>query len=532
MWKYCTEIPAKLPDNPHVNFFPVIMESPLQLLRELFPFGQAGAEQKSAAAVRGLLDTVTGLSPQEIIAKLAGSVLPSINGQPNLHMRFKLLEDVRLEAEGALPVLEKLIGQSVLPLPLKAATSALQADNLLKGLAIAYTSIARGINNGHFNEGLSHLLHRSARRAMAMIARRQLLAYRAYAAPSAGSWQALHGIYQMVRGQRSKPLNGETAPIEHEYLGALLFAYLEPTKLPRAELDIINTCTRQLAAYALVGDVTPETGNGKNTESCFLVRPDEGNPGYPMTRLPSGTPSVGSLLIDCSQVIAALDRNITRRPGKVIDPDLDASPALLQTLRVAISGKSARRFSRTRFRPRGDLVSGFGPVLSFLDGNTFSRRSVDSASRYDGRDYTSSEWAMIDESPDGFRLRFIKGEKRNLGAGDLVALQPRESSKIHVCLVRRISSSQIRLELGLQLMSPQVSVVDIVAEETPDQRAVFLHSLPAYGKYSGLITPPGAYRTGQKIMVKMPGRSLHRQIGTCMEANEGLEFFALDLLPD
>ncbi|TXT28492.1 MAG: hypothetical protein FD131_3073 [Rhodocyclaceae bacterium] len=139
---------------------------------------------------------------------------------------------------------------------------------------------------------------------------------------------------------------------------------------------------------------------------------------------------------------------------------------------------------------------------------------------------------MIDESPDGFLLRFIKGEKRNLGAGDLVALQPRESSKIHVCLVRRISSSQIRLEVGLQLMSPQVSVVDIVAEETPDQRAVFLHNLPAYGKFSGLITAPGAYRTGQKVMVKLPGRSLHRQIGTCMEANEGLEFFALDRLPD
>lgn len=508
------------------------MESPLQLLRELFPFGQASAEQKSAAAVRGLLDTVTGLSPQETIAKLAGSVLPSINGQPNLHMRFKLLEDVRLEAEEALPVLEKLIGQSVLPLPLKAATSALQADNLLKGLAIAYTSIARSINTGHLNEGLSHLMHRSAQRAMAMIARRQLLAYRAYAAPSASSWLALHELYQMVRGQRSKPLNGETAPIEHEYLGALLFAYLEPTKLPRAEFEIINTCTRQLAAYAVVGEVTPETGSGKATDSYFLVRADEGSPGYPMMRLPSGTSIFGSLLIDCTQVIAALDRNITRRPGKVIDPDLEASPALLQTLRVAIGGKSARRFSRTRFRPRGDLVSGFGAVLSFLDGNTFSRRAVDASSRYDGRDYTASEWAMIDESPDGFRLRFIKGEKRNLGAGDLVALQPRESSKIHVCLVRRISSSQIRLEVGLQLMSPQVSVVDIVAEETPDQRAVFLHNLPAYGKFSGLISAPGAYRTGQKIMIKFPGRSLHRQIGTCMEANEGLEFFALDLLPD
>uniref|UniRef100_Q47CG6 Uncharacterized protein n=1 Tax=Dechloromonas aromatica (strain RCB) TaxID=159087 RepID=Q47CG6_DECAR len=508
------------------------MDSPLQLFRELLPFGQLSADQKSAAAVRGLLDTIAGLSPQETVAKLAASVLPSVNQQSNLHMRFKLLEDIRHETEQALPTMEASIAQAVLPLPLDATTAALHADNLLKGLAIAYGGIARSINKSQHHSGLSHLYHRSVQRAMAMIARRQLLAYRAYATPSATSWQTLHELYQMVRGPQSKPLNGETAPIEHEYLGALLFAYLEPSKFPRAELETINTCSRQLAAYATVGEVPPETGSSKTTDSCFLVHPDEGSPGYPLTRLPSGTSVFGSLLIDCTQVLAALDRNITRRPGKNVEPDLDAPPALLQCLRVAIGGKSARRFSRTRFRPRGDVVAGFNQVLSFLDGNAFSRRSVDASHRYDGRDFSSSEWSLIDESPDGFLLRFIKGEKSTLGSGDIVALQPRESSKIHVCLVRRISSSQVRLEVGLQLMSPQVSVVDVVTEEQPEQRAIFLHSLPAYGKFSGLIAAPGTYCQAQKIMIKLPGRSLHRQIGTCMEANEGLEFFALDLLPD
>ena len=52
------------------------------------------------------------------------------------------------------------------------------------------------------------------------------------------------------------------------------------------------------------------------------------------------------------------------------------------------------------------------------------------------------------------------------------------------------------------------------------------------GKFSGLIAAPGTYRPCQHVMIKLPGRSLHRKIGTCMEANEGLEFFALDLIPD
>ncbi len=508
------------------------MDSPLQLLRELFPFGPYGAEQKSAAAVRGLLDTITGLSPQETIVKLAGSVLPSIGRQPSMHMRFKLLEDVRLDAEQALPVLERNITQSVLPLPLSAATEALHADNLLKGLAVAYANIARSICKHHPNAGLNHLLHRCIQRAMSMVARRQLLAYRAYAAPSVGSWLSLHELYQMISSQGAKPLNGETAPIEHEYLGALLFAYIEPTNLPRTDLEAINICTRQLAAYALIGEAGPDIGNGRATDPCFLVRPDEGTPGYALTRLPSGASTFGSLLIDCNQVLAALDRNITRRPGKKIEPDLDASPAMLQALRLAIGGKSARRFSRTHFRPRGDLVSGFAAVIDFLDGNAFSRRSVDSSYRYNGRGFSTSEWSLIDESPDGFRLRYIKGEKSNMGAGEIVALQPRESSKIHVCLVRRIASSHVQLEVGLQLMSPQVSVVDIAVDRIPEQRAIFMHNLPAFGKLSGLIVAPATYRTGQKITVKFPGRVLYRQIGACMEANEGLEFFALDPLPD
>lgn len=508
------------------------MDSPLQIFRELLPFGQNSAEQKSAAAVRGLLDTVAGLSPQETVAKLASSVLPTVGQQPNLHMRFKLLEDIRHECEQALPTLEQDINQAVLPLPFAVTTAALHADNLLKGLSIAYAGIARGINKSQLESGLSHLFHRSVQRAMAMIARRQLLAYRAYATPSATSWQCLHDLFQLVRGPLSTPLNGETAPIEHEYLGALLFAYLEPSKLPRSELEIINLCSRQLAAYAVIGDALADPGAVKHPDSCFLVRPDEGTPGYPLSRLPAGTSTFGGLLVDCSPVLAALDRNITRRPGKSVEPDLNAPPPILQSLRVAIGGRSSRRFSRTHFRPRGDLVSGLAAVISFIDGNAFSRRSVDAASRYDGRDFTSSEWALVDESPDGFRLRFIKGEKKTLGAGDIVALQPRESSKIHVCLVRRISSSQARLEIGLQLLSPQISVVDVLGADAQESRAIFMHSLPAYGKFSGLIIPPGIYRASEKIVVRLPGRSLHRLLGTCLEANEGLEFFTLEQLPD
>ncbi len=504
------------------------MNSPLQLFRDLLPFTNGHTEDKAAANVHSLLEATAGLPPQEVVVRLTSSVLPAAAGQSNLHMRFKLLEDIRHVADSTLPVLEAYVSQAVLPLPLAATTSALHADNLIKGMAHAYANLARSIAKHPQHQGLSHLFHRAIQRAMALVARRQRLAYRAYAMPSATSWQMLHDLYRMGCDPLTMPLNGETAPIEHEYIEALLFAYIEPNKLHRSELDELLSCTRQLAAYAVISEVTPDTLNTRQSESCFLVRPDEGSPGSPLSKVSPGSSIYGCLIVDCSQVLSALDRNIARIPGKSIEPELLAAPGILQALRTAIAGKGSRRFSRTKFRPRGDVVGGLSQVVAFLDGRAFSRRSLDAFGRQDARDFASSEWAMVDESPDGFRLRFIKGEKWQMGVGDVLALQPRESSKVHVCLVRRISSTNNRLELGLQLMSPQVSVAELALDETAGPRVIFLHTLPAYGRFPGLIVPPGVVKTGDRVTLRIPGRNVEHRIGKCIEANDGLEFYALE----
>lgn len=507
------------------------MGSPLEIFRELFPFNQPIVRQKSPAAIRSLQETTARLAPLDAAAVLTSRILPSIVEESNLQIRFSLLEEFRQTTEQILPELETQVMQAVLPLPDAVTNAAIHADNLLKALAAAYADIAREICKNLLKTELNTLHHQSILRAINALTRRQFLAYRAYTTPSETSWQMLHGLYLMACDPVAKALNGETAPIEHEYLGALLFAYMEPGKLPRTELEAIHACTHQLAAYAAVGEASPAIQQ-KAADACFMVQPSEGNPGYPCTRLPVGMPRAGSLLIDCSQVLAALDRNLSRQPGKTVQPNLDASPGLLQNLRIVIAGRSTRRFSRTRFRPRADLIGGLSAVINFVNGNICSRRAHDGIGRHESRAFVVSEWSLVDESPDGFRVQYIKGEKSIIGVGEVIALQPRESSKIHICLVRRISSSSDHLELGLQLLSPQVSVVDITAGRNASIRGVFLHSLPAFGKFSGLIFPPGKLTSGQKITFNSLGRTLHRQIGKCIEANQGLEFVALDSLPD
>lgn len=503
------------------------MNSPLQRLRDLLPFSQPPGGSTVARGPDSGVTEAAGPAPGTVIARLSAEVLPEIGRHADPAQRFQQLEAARQEAEPALTELERQIGAAPLPLPPVANAAALQADNLIKRLALGYGDIARHIVQQHRSDA-ARLLYRTTQRAMAMLARRQLLAYRACATPSAGSWLQLHGLYRLTCDPRLQALNGDTAPIEHEYLGALLLAYLDPNKQPRSELLTIHRCAQQLAAYAVVSEATSEALSRKSPDACFLIRSDEGHPGLPLSRLPADYPFAGGLIIDCAQVLAALDRNLARPAGQPVQPELATAPALLQCLRVAIGGRSARRFSRSKFRPRADLVGGLPQVIAFLDGNTYSRRALDAAGGNGARPFASSEWSLIDESPDGFLVRFIRGEQCPVGAGQLVVLQPRESSRVHVCLVRRIAAVRNRLELGLQLLSPQVSVVAL-----PDDggRAVFLHSLPAWGPYSGLIAAPDAVREKQRLSLKVLGRSIERQVGKVLEANEGLEFVTLEPLP-
>ena len=513
-------------DNSSAKNFRCVMKPTLKLLRDLLPISHLPAGRK-AAEVRELLDTVSGLSAHEVATELTERVIPAIGEQKNIHMRFRLLEETLQEAEKALPVLERHVDLSSLPLPLAATTSALTADNLMKALVGGYFKLAKTIFQGTQQERLIRIFNRATLRAMMLLSRRQQLAYRSYAKPSGSTWSMLHELCRMARTLRARLPKEGIAPIEHQYLSALLFAYLEPGKLPRSELVDAIFCTRQLAMHAVIAEDAPDAGDRRAVAERFVVRPDEAGPGIPLLRLPHGTPVDDCLIIDCSGVLAELDRSLSRGPADDGRSEPEIPPGLLQALRQAIGVRAVRRFKRKAFKPHADLVGGIAHVIPFIEGDAHSRRAIDLVARRGARGFQSSEWALVDQSPDGFLVRFIQGENWKLGVGNVVALQARESSIVHVCLVRRVATtSQGSLELGLQALSPQVSVVDLPGHGEI-RRGIYLHSLPAYGNRPGIIAGPGHLASGHKLRLDAHGDTQLWQIGRRLEASEGLEFFAL-----
>ena len=190
--------------------------------------------------------------------------------------------------------------------------------------------------------------------------------------------------------------------------------------------------------------------------------PRRRHPGYPLSRLPANISTFGGLLVDCSPVLAALDRNITRRPGKTVEPDLKRRARHPAVAARRHRRPSSRRFSRTHFPSRGDLVAGLA------SGDQLHRRQR--LSRALGRC----------SQP----LRRTRFHLQRMGAGRRKSgrLPPALSSRAkedprrrrhrrpcnHASRARSTSAWCAafhlagRLEIGLQLLSPQISVVDVL----------------------------------------------------------------------
>ncbi|MDQ5946088.1 MAG: cyclic-di-GMP-binding protein, partial [Pseudomonadota bacterium] len=202
-----------------------------------------------------------------------------------------------------------------------------------------------------------------------------------------------------------------------------------------------------------------------------------------------------------------------------------ASLTVLRTLAAMWGAQPTRRFSRMRFKPRADVVVGMLDVSLFLAGGAFLRRRDDSGRRTPSGPAVS-EWAMVDESPDGFGIRYLKGDIGSIEVGDIIGIRPRESSQVQICLVRRVSNAgQTQLEIGLQNLSPNALVVDLPGSNGVARRkAILLPRLPAYNNAAGLISAPDSVPDGLEILYPTGGVKVRLKLAQRMESNTRNDF--------
>lgn len=513
------------------------MDTPLQFLRNWLPSGGQAESTRAADALREWISTLDDAPPQEIAAALTGRLVPLINAQRNLHMRTRLLDAFEEAAHKILPALENEIRQAAVPLTPHVEALALAADKLLKAQIQGYLTIVSSIERRKLGTLPAPLLQHVILRAMYALQHRHMLAYRAYATPSAASWQHLHDLQRVARARGLSKTSKNSPSIEHIYIAALLLAYAEPGKFPRSDLDTLRACADRMAGLVRLSD----TGEALGTEApshLFLVRTDIGQPGAPVLRTPKTSEARHCLIVDCGAVVAALNEEIAQRTH----PDCFEHEAMLPQIPEPMlkmllkmwGSQAIRRFSRMRFKPRADVVAGLPDVIQMINGEALRRRRNDGSSPPGPPLPPISEWAIIDESPDGFGIRYLKGPIRRLEVGELLALRSHEHSSIHLCLIRRaVNAGQSRFEIGLQGLSPNALVVLLPAlEKITPRRALLLPKLPAYGGVAGIIGLPGSLPADLEITCqpddKPASKPVRLRLGQRVEGNARLEFYLLE----
>ncbi len=251
----------------------------------------------------------------------------------------------------------------------------------------------------------------------------------------------------------------------------------------------------------------------------FLVGTDDSGPGRPLARAGVSSPVAGNFIIECRGVISALDRKLAQG----LDAQHNIPENVLTVLRTAMTGQWNRRFARLRFKPKASLVAGMGNALGLIDACT-QARSLDEAMS------SASDWDILNESPDGFGIRYRSGPRWQAQAGDLVVLRIPEENRLHVCLVRRISNRRpSKFDLGLQELSPYASVIQLpTQEEHALRQAIFLPHLPAYEGNPGLLVRSGNFPANMVFRTSGDDGKIHLwRRGSHSENNGQVEFHVL-----
>ena len=495
------------------------MGFPLHSLRHWISFSAPEAEDAEAAALRQWLDRHVHASVDKIAVGLANRIPLIAAKQKNLHMRVRLLDMFLESAEGILTAIETEVDQAPLPQPSDVQTNALAADNLLKSLASSYGAVVGAIEARRLGTGLSHLLQATIQQTMRLIARRQLLAYRAYAYPSASSWVQLHQFHAIARARDVASLAKDGRSIENTYVRSLLFALADPTKRSRTDLTTIGCCIDTLLPLAHLAHLSNLSEPERRSKSLFLLQAGDGTGSRPLSRV-TGPHPADALALDTRELVAELNRNLTRPSAA-----LQCPPSLAESMIHMWSSPPTRRFSRSRVKPKADLVTGIPSVARYLQ-SAFTRRQTDKGAH---AAMPVSEWYIVNESPDGFGLRYSRGDPGNFDVGDLVGVRPRERSRVHICLIRRVSNAgHGRFELGVQELSPLALPIPLTADPASHSReAILLPRLPGFGNASGLAAPAGVLYPGGEVIWSRNNLSFRHQLGRKVEGNHRTELFLL-----
>jgi hypothetical protein len=525
----------------------------LPFLRCLLP--RAGAPSTVDARADELarqLDELPGLDPIEAarllaaqIGRMRSDIVSGAREPPRIAdavRRLERLDALRERAEQVLPQLEEPLSDPSLPLSEAQSRTYAAAEQLLGELAGEYAELAAAMASRRAMRSAAGALRPPLMQAMSFCARRLALRHRIYANGNDPGWLDLHRLYRMARdaGFADALLGGDQTP-GRIYLQALLLAFAEPTRLQPGEIDQVRD---YLARYGHLAEIAPAgSADRRDAETgCFLVQPAEARPGRSLRKWRLDRIGPDDLIVRCAPLARRLEAHVEGLERDVAPPMLGlpkraADPRYLHMLRglhAQWGSPASRRHKRVQSYPRSDLLAGFDSIWSHLSVRPAEGWPAQSSTPAPGTEEIS-EWALHNESPEGYGLAYLGGNTRRLRVGELILIHPRGLPGGQVCAVRRMINRETEgLELGVQVIAPR-AIAATVTLRAPEEstggrreRVLVLPAMPGQNNASGIVAPIGAVSTGTRFPAMSRGEPTVLRVGRRLERFASCELFTLE----
>jgi hypothetical protein len=201
--------------------------------------------------------------------------------------------------------------------------------------------------------------------------------------------------------------------------------------------------------------------------------------------------------------------------GLPADPDPRRSRDFIRRLGRAWRGVPNARAPRLRFNPRAELYAGFPAAWARLQADQQRSAAGQIQQKPAG---AANEWAVLNESPEGYALRYLSGSVGAARVGDLVVIRTRDHDRMFPCLVRWVRSEPgENLEIGLQQLRGQFTPATFRRAQGRHygQVPILAAPVPAAGKRLAVVAPSRLLGLGQEILIRqgsVEARYLTREI--------------------
>ncbi|MEW5942271.1 MAG: hypothetical protein AB1710_00280 [Pseudomonadota bacterium] len=500
-------------------------------------------------------------------ARALSDALNALNrSKINEETRLKLLELYRSTIHRLLPALEAQFSGLPLPLPEKARQIANQTRQLQVELANGYKLILLDYINHRAGFGTDRLLPLVVERALASLSRILTVCYQTYAPTPAGVWSEIHQLFRYAAQEKiqDEPVAdmGRQSSISLAYKQILLLTLVDPYRLMQGEAGKVMEYLTHFGSHAQLQPLAQTS----NPAALFLVRLDSDKPPKALAHNAAITDARTDILLNTIELARMLHHQILRletgdSPKSLFLPDDAKDPAYQGMLRRMLKhwGVAPKRIFKRTLKEAGmgvhadsrmEICSGIRTIYYFLNGKKpfvppelakkaeeneitlqFPTAALEAGSQ---RTFTTSEWAIVNESAGGLAIRKASTAPTDTTVGEVIGLHAKQTGTWNIGVVRWVhSENPDHLEMGTQMLAPRASpaaIKPVIASAAAVfQAALLLPEIPSLKQPASIVAPRGTFQPQREFHLLQDGSTQAIRATKLVEQTTSFDLFEFGL---